>query len=103
MRVTNLSEETQESDLRELFGYFGMIRRVFLAKDKQTQQSKVNLLYMHCLISAVGQCLHTFLCFPFWQGFAFVSYDSKRSAQKAIESLNGYGYDHLILKVEWAK
>lgn len=42
VRVTNLSEETQESDLRELFGYFGTIRRVFLAKDKQTQQSKVS-------------------------------------------------------------
>lgn len=41
VRVTNLSEETQESDLRELFGYFGPIKRVFLAKDKFTQQSKV--------------------------------------------------------------
>ena len=41
VRVTNLSEETQESDLRELFGYFGGIKRVFLAKDKITQQSKV--------------------------------------------------------------
>lgn len=76
VRVTNLSEETQESDLRELFGYFGPIRRVFLAKDKVTQQSK---------------------------GFAFISYDSKENAQKSIDSLNGYGYDHLILKVEWAK
>ena len=66
VRVTNLSEETQESDLRELFGYFGVIRRVFLAKDKQTQQSKVNQLYRHCLITAVGRCLHTVLCFPFW-------------------------------------
>ena len=43
VRVTNLSEETQESDLRELFGYFGSIRRVFLAKDKITQQSKVSV------------------------------------------------------------
>jgi translation initiation factor 3 subunit G len=76
VRVTNLSEETQESDLRELFGYFGTIRRVFLAKDKITQQSK---------------------------GFAFISYEIKENAQKAIDSLDGYGYDHLILKVEWAK
>lgn len=37
------------------------------------------------------------------QGFAFISYDSKENAQKSIDSLNGYGYDHLILKVEWAK
>lgn len=41
VRVTNLSEEAQEADLRELFGHFGMLKRIFLAKDKQTQQSKV--------------------------------------------------------------
>ena len=41
VRVTNLSEEATEGDLRELFGYFGSIQRVFLAKDKRTQQSKV--------------------------------------------------------------
>ena len=50
VRVTNLSEETQESDLRELFGYFGSIKRVFLAKDKITQQSKVGPSDItHCL------------------------------------------------------
>ena len=37
------------------------------------------------------------------QGFAFISYELKDYAQRAIDSLNGYGYDHLILKVEWAK
>ena len=42
VRVTNLSEETQETDLKELFSYFGSIRRTFLAKDKITQQSKVH-------------------------------------------------------------
>lgn len=41
VRVTNLSEEATESDLRELFSHFGSIQRVFLAKDKRTQQSKV--------------------------------------------------------------
>lgn len=41
MRVTNLSEDAQEADLRDLFGFFGQIRRIFLAKDKITQQSKV--------------------------------------------------------------
>ena len=39
---------------------------------------------------------------PF-QGFAFVHYYDKSDAQKAIDKLNGFGYDHLILKVEWAK
>ena len=41
VRVTNLSEDANENDLRELFGPFGPIQRVFLAKDKRTQQSKV--------------------------------------------------------------
>lgn len=41
VRVTNLSEEAQEMDLKELFSHFGQIRRTFLAKDKITQQSKV--------------------------------------------------------------
>jgi translation initiation factor 3 subunit G len=43
--------------------------------------------------------------FPFFslQGFAFVNYYKKEDAAKAIATLNGYGYDHLILSVEWAK
>ena len=50
VRVTNLSEETQESDLRELFSYFGQIKRVFLAKDKATQQSKASIIHVLCCI-----------------------------------------------------
>ncbi len=41
VRVTNLSEDTQESDLQELFRPFGQIARIYLAKDKITNQSKV--------------------------------------------------------------
>ncbi len=37
------------------------------------------------------------------KGFAFVTFTSKRDAQIAMDSLNGYGYDHLILKIEWAE
>lgn len=76
VRVTNLSEDADENDIRELFKSFGAIKRVFLAKDRKTQQSK---------------------------GFAFVHFDHPTEAKKAITNLNGYGYDHLILKVEWAK
>merc|ERR1711973_718974 len=53
IRVSNLSENAQETDLQELFKPFGGINRIFLAK--------------------------------------------------AIATLNGFGYDHLILSVEWAK
>lgn len=76
IRVTNLSEDTRESDLSELFRPFGPISRIFLAKDKVTNQSK---------------------------GFAFINYVHRDDAARAIRSLAGYGYDHLILNVEWAK
>jgi len=76
VRVTNLSEDTIESDLQELFRPFGQISRIYLAKDKVTNQSK---------------------------GFAFISYVRRDDAARAIKALQGYGYDHLILNVEWAK
>jgi len=76
IRVTNLSEETKESDLQELFKPFGPIQRIYLAKDKHTQQSK---------------------------GFAFINFYNRDNAAKAIKNVCGFGYDHLILNVEWAK
>ena len=42
LRVTNLSEEAGEVDLQELFRPFGPLQRVYLAKDKITNQSKVS-------------------------------------------------------------
>ncbi len=36
MRVTNLSEDVSEEDLYELFGAFGHVQRVFIAKDRET-------------------------------------------------------------------
>ena len=76
IRVTNISENTTEADLQELFKPFGRISRVYLAKDKETLVSR---------------------------GFAFVSFVNKEDAARAMERLQGYGYDHLILKLEWAR
>lgn len=76
LRVFNLSEDAKDGDLQELFGQFGRLQRVFLAKHMDTGQSK---------------------------GFAFVTYYNKEDGEKAIRKLNGHGYDNLILKVEWAK
>lgn len=76
VRITNLSDEAVENDLQELCRPFGPIQRVYLARDKQTSMSR---------------------------GFAFVNYHRREDAIKAIEKLNGYGYDNLILRVEWAK
>ena len=38
-----------------------------------------------------------------FQGFAFINFYNRDDAAKAIKSVCGYGYDHLILNVEWAK
>ncbi len=36
------------------------------------------------------------------RGFAFVNFTHRDEGQRAINKLNGFGYDNLILKVEWA-
>ncbi|XWS71642.1 hypothetical protein CRYUN_Cryun03dG0155700 [Craigia yunnanensis] len=75
VRVTNLSEDTREPDLHELFRPFGAVSRVYVAVDQKTGMSR---------------------------GFGFVNFVDKEDAQRAINKLNGYGYDNLILRVEWA-
>ncbi|KAJ6892098.1 hypothetical protein NC651_025327 [Populus alba x Populus x berolinensis] len=75
VRVTNLSEDTREPDLLELFRTFGAVSRVYVAIDQKTGVSR---------------------------GFGFVNFVSKEDAERAINKLNGYGYDNLILRVEWA-
>ncbi|XP_057961044.1 uncharacterized protein LOC131153040 [Malania oleifera] len=75
VRVTNLSEDTREPDLHELFRPFGAVSRVYVAVDQKTGMSR---------------------------GFGFVNFVNKEDAQRAINKLNGYGYDNLILRVEWA-
>jgi translation initiation factor 3 subunit G len=93
LRVTNLSEGADESELKELFGRWGNVTRVFLAKDRDTGRAK---------------------------GFAFVSYADRAQAERACEKMDGcksahlqpftlmlirftVGYLHLILRVEFAK
>ena len=76
LRVTNISEDTTEADLQMLFAPYGRVARIYLAKDRETFVSR---------------------------GFAFVSYINRADAARAMEELQGYGFDHLILKIEWAK
>ena len=75
VRVSNLSEDVKDTDLRELFRRFGSIQRIYLAKDRETHQSR---------------------------GFAFINFFARDDAQRAIDKLDGHGYDHLILSVTWA-
>ncbi|KAI4834224.1 translation initiation factor 3, RNA-binding subunit, partial [Aureobasidium sp. EXF-8845] len=76
LRVTNVSEFAEEDELRALFERFGRVTRVFLAKDRETGKAK---------------------------GFAFVSFVDRSDAAVACEKMEGYGYGHLILRVEFAK
>ncbi|KAF1976392.1 eIF-3 RNA-binding subunit [Bimuria novae-zelandiae CBS 107.79] len=76
LRVTNVSEFAEEQDLRDMFSRYGHVTRVFLAKDRETGRAK---------------------------GFAFVSYADRSDAAKACEKMDGFGYGHLILRVEFAK
>jgi translation initiation factor 3 subunit G len=76
LRVTNISEDTQENDLRELFGGFGRVARVYVGRDRETGAGK---------------------------GFAFVSFEDRAHAQKAMEKVHGKGYDNLILSVQWSR
>lgn len=76
VRISNVSRNTEEADLDELCKTFGPIRRIFLSRDRETGESK---------------------------GFAFVAFQNRSDAEKCISRLDGHGYDHLILSVEWSK
>jgi len=76
IRVTNISEDTQEQDLRDLFSYVGRVARVYVGRDRETGAGR---------------------------GFAFVSFEDKTTAQLAIDRMNGRGYDNLILNVGWSQ
>jgi translation initiation factor 3 subunit G len=63
VRISNLSKATTEADLEELCQPFGETRRIYLSRDRDTNESK---------------------------GFAFVTFREKRDAERTIEKLNGY-------------
>ena len=75
VRVTNLSEDVVEQDLLDLFGRFGHVQRIFIAKDRETGESR---------------------------GFAFVNFARREDGQAAIDTLDGFGYANLILSVSWS-
>ncbi|PAV56745.1 hypothetical protein WR25_05008 [Diploscapter pachys] len=75
-RVTNLPQDMDESELREIFTKIGRCTRVFIARDKITNLPK---------------------------GFAFVTYENREDAARAIRELNNYKVNHMVLKVEWTR
>eukprot|EP01138_Halocafeteria_seosinensis_P000942 gb/GECG01000965.1/.p1 GENE.gb/GECG01000965.1/~~gb/GECG01000965.1/.p1 ORF type:complete len:301 (+),score=55.93 gb/GECG01000965.1/:1-903(+) len=76
LRISNLSPEASEDDVRDLCKPFGSIQRIRIATDRETGESR---------------------------GYGFVTFHLKSDAERAKSKLDGYGYDHLILKVDWAR
>lgn len=75
IRIGNLSEDVQDTDLVELCSPFGQVVRAHIPKDYKTGSSR---------------------------GYGFVNFICKEDIERAIDKLNGYGYDNLILSVEWS-
>ncbi|KAK1926142.1 eukaryotic translation initiation factor 3 subunit G-domain-containing protein [Papiliotrema laurentii] len=76
LRITSLSVDASDDDLRDLFHRFGTVVRANVVRDRETRESK---------------------------GFGFVSFESKAAAEKALQTMNGHGYDSLILSVSWSQ
>jgi RNA recognition motif-containing protein len=74
--VGNLSYDTKEEDLRELFAQAGTVASVALIKDRDTGQSK---------------------------GFAFIEMSNQSEAEKAIQMFNSYTLANRPLKVNLAR
>lgn len=83
IRVSNLTKAVTEDDLRDLFDRFGAIRRISLPK-----------------VAVYDEVEKMEIKVP--RGFAYIAFVNHSDAEKAL-SLQGYGYDHLIIKLEWAK
>jgi len=78
LRVSNLSKAVTEDDLRDLFERFGRIHRISLPKIEKDGVKEP-------------------------RGFAYVAFARHEDAAEALRRLQGHGYDHLIIKLEWAK
>ena len=76
LRVTNLSEDADEDDLRSIFSRHGHVARVYIGRDRET-----------------GEC----------KGYAFVSFTDRDSADTARQKVDGRGYNNLILSVNWSQ
>ncbi|WP_437185553.1 RNA recognition motif domain-containing protein [Planctomicrobium sp. SH668] len=74
--VGNLSYNTTEDDLRDLFSQAGDVKSVSLIKDRETGRSK---------------------------GFAFVEMSSSDAAQKAIDQFHGQSFQTRTMTVNIAK
>ena len=64
LRITSLSVDADDNDLRSLFEGFGRVARANVVRDRDTRESK---------------------------GFGFVSFENRKDGEKALAKMNGYG------------
>ena len=77
VKISNLSMDTTEQDVKELLIQFGRLTRLHMPKDRRNKDEH--------------------------KGVAFATFQRKDIGERVILKLNGYAYDHLILKAEWSK
>jgi translation initiation factor 3 subunit G len=78
LRIASLSTDANDDDLEALFKPFqnkGRLVRANVVVDHVTRESR---------------------------GLGFVSFESRDDAEKALQKMNGRGYDSLILSVSWS-
>jgi len=87
IRVSNLTKEATDMDVKELFLPFGQISRVSVPRaDKKYEDPVTKNIVTRKEV----------------KGFAYVSYYHRADAENAMRYLQGHAYDLLILRLEWA-
>lgn len=75
IKISNINSETTDTDLRMLFEEFGTIKRIYIPKEKKSQE---------------------------YLGYAFLSYNERIEAENAINKMNKYAHKYCILNVAFA-
>jgi len=86
LRVTNLSMDTKEADLAELFRRFGKTNRIYLAKDRITLESR-GFAFVTCVFYVVFVWFRAFSLF-------FLSFSLCLSLSSSHQPINFFSAQH---------
>ena len=75
--VKNISQDTRESDVRHLFSHYGRVTHVHVPTWDDAPD--------------VGK------------GHAYVTFYARQEAQSALDNLDGYGFHHMVIRVEFSR